>query len=311
MKYVYLALNWILGTLFMITGLASMIESPLAGLSLVILSLLLLPPVRKLAYSKTNKEIPIKIRAASIFALIVAFGVFIGQSQDKRAQEVAAQQSKEMAEKVAQIKQDNIDYFIANREQIISSANNVLAAKDFQLVITQTSKYLVSGDEELKNINSSAKIEIDKLRKSEKTKQLLAELKKVPSSEYNKNQKLYLQLVSLHPNNQAYKNKVKIYSEKIEKEKQERLAAEAREKQIEEQFSVWDGSHRNLERVIKKAMNDPDSYEHDKTVYWDRGDHLVVKTTYRGKNGFGGVVRNFVKAKVSLEGQILQVIDQT
>lgn len=58
-------------------------------------------------------------------------------------------------------------------------------------------------------------------------------------------------------------------------------------------------------------MNDPDSYEHDETVYWDRGDHLVVRTTYRGKNAFGGVVRNFVKAKVSLDGDILQILDQT
>lgn len=311
MKYVYLALNWIFGVLFLILGLVSMIESPMAGLSLLLLSLLLLPPVRKITYSKTNKEISIKIRAASIFALIVAFGVFSGQNQDKKAQEVAIQQAKEKAEKIAQIKQDNINHFSANREQIISLANSALEAKEYQSVITQTGKYLVSGDEELKGISSSAKIEIEKIRKSERTKQLLSELKKVPSSEYEKNQKLYQQLASLHPNNQTYKNKLKVYSEKIEKEKQEKLAAEARTKQIKEQFSAWDGSHRNLERVIKKAMNDPDSYEHDETVYWDRGDHLVVKTTYRGKNAFGGVVRNFLKAKVSLGGQILQILDQT
>jgi len=311
MKYVYLALNWGFGVLFLITGLVSIIESPLAGLSLVLLSLLLLPPVRKFTYTKTNKEIPIKIRAASIFALIVAFGIFVGQSQDKKSQEVAAQQAQEKAEKIAQIKQDNINHFSANRVQIISSAKSALADKEYQSVITQTTKYLVSGDEELKGINSSAKIEIEKIRKSEKTKLLLAELKKVPSSEYEKNRKLYQQLARLHPKNQTYENKVKSYSGKIEKEKQEQLAEEARKKQIEEQFSAWDGSHRNLERVIKKAMNDPDSYEHDETVYWDRGDHLVVKTTYRGKNAFGGVVRNFVKAKVSLNGQILQILDET
>jgi len=139
----------------------------------------------------------------------------------------------------------------------------------------------------------------------------LVELKKVPTSEYEKNKQLYQQLVVLHPDNQIYKNKVESYSKKIDKEKQKQLAAESRKKQIEDQFSAWDGSHRNLEKVIKKAMNDPDSYEHDETVYWDRGDHLVVKTTYRGKNAFGGVVRNFVKAKVSLSGQVLQVLDQT
>ena len=243
--------------------------------------------------------------------MIIVFGVLVGQSQDKKAQEVAAQQTKEKAEKTAQLKQDKVDHFTANKNQIILSANSALADKKYQSVISQTNKYLVSGDEDLKKINYSAKAEIGKIRKVEKTKQLLVELKKVPTSEYEKNKQLYQQLVVLHPDNQIYKNKVESYSKKIDKEKQKQLAAESRKKQIEDQFSAWDGSHRNLEKVIKKAMNDPDSYEHDETVYWDRGDHLVVKTTYRGKNAFGGVVRNFVKAKVSLSGQVLQVLDQT
>jgi hypothetical protein len=311
MKYVYLTLNWIFGVFFLIIGLVSINNSPLAGLSLVLLSLLLLPPVRKFTGSKTNKEIPTRVRAASIFALFIASGVFFGQSRDEKAQEVATQQAQEKAEKVAQIKQDNIDYFTINREQIILSASSAMVAKEYQLVITQTSKYLVSDDKELKSINSFAKIEIEKIKKSEKTNQLLAELKKIPSSEYEKNKNLYQQLVRLHPNTQAYKIKVKAYSEKFEKEKQEQLAIEARKKNIDEQFSAWDGSHRNLERVIKKAMNDPDSYEHAETVYSDREDHLVVKTTYRGKNAFGGVVKNYVKAKVSLEGQILKILDET
>ncbi len=57
-------------------------------------------------------------------------------------------------------------------------------------------------------------------------------------------------------------------------------------------------------------MNDPGSYDHDKTVYWDMGDHLVVRTTFRGKNAFGGMVINSIKAKVSLNGQVLQIIEQ-
>ncbi len=251
MKYVYLAMNWILGLLFLTMGLVSMVESPLAGLSLVLLSFLLLPPVRKFFYSKVNIQIPIRVKAVSIFALIAAYAVFLSQSENNKAQEVAAQEAeaKEKTEKTARLEQENIAYFTANKEKIVLTANSALATKEYQSVISQTSKYLMSGDEELKNINSIAKIEIEKIR--------------------------------------------------------------AREKQIEEQFSAWDGSHRNLERVIKKAMNDPDSYEHDETKYWDRGDHLIVETTYRGKNAFGGVVKNYVKAKISLDGQVLQILDQT
>jgi hypothetical protein len=34
----------------------------------------------------------------------------------------------------------------------------------------------------------------------------------------------------------------------------------ARKELIEKQFSLWDGSHKNLKDLIKRAMNDPDSH---------------------------------------------------
>lgn len=85
---------------------------------------------------------------------------------------------------------------------------------------------------------------------------------------------------------------------------------EIRKEQIEKQFSAWDGSHPGLTTLIKKTMNDPDSYKHVETVHWDKGDHLVVKTTFRGKNAFGGVVTNWVMAKVDLNGNVIEVLLQ-
>lgn len=85
---------------------------------------------------------------------------------------------------------------------------------------------------------------------------------------------------------------------------------EARVKKIQSQFSAWDGSHRTLERAIQKSMNDPDSYEHVETTYRDLGDSLIVSTTFRGKNGFGGVVKNTVVAQVDLDGNILKIISE-
>ena len=85
---------------------------------------------------------------------------------------------------------------------------------------------------------------------------------------------------------------------------------EARKQRIENLFSAWDGSLPKLERLIKKSMNDPDSYKHVETSYWDMNTHLVVKTTFRGKNGFGGVITSYVKAKVDLDGNVLEVIEQ-
>lgn len=100
-------------------------------------------------------------------------------------------------------------------------------------------------------------------------------------------------------------------AEYIAEKEKERLEEERRQRKemIEKAFSAWDGSHRNLTAYIKENMNDPKSYEHVETVYWDMGDHLIVMTTFRGKNAFGGVVKNAVKAKVSLEGEILEILD--
>lgn len=84
--------------------------------------------------------------------------------------------------------------------------------------------------------------------------------------------------------------------------------AEERTKLIEKHFSAWDGSHRGLTKLIKAGMNDPNSYEHVETSYVDKGDYLIVKTTFRGKNAFGGVVTNWVQAKVDLDGNVLEII---
>lgn len=89
-----------------------------------------------------------------------------------------------------------------------------------------------------------------------------------------------------------------------------KTAEELRTDKLAKCFSAWNGSHRNLETLVKKSMNDPDSYEHDETRYSDKGDHLIVQTTFRGKNGFGGVVKNTVIAKTALNCDVTEVISQ-
>lgn len=93
---------------------------------------------------------------------------------------------------------------------------------------------------------------------------------------------------------------------KIEQEKRE---VEQRNKLIEEQFSVWDGSHIKLTRLIKDSMNDPKSYEHVETLYWDLDDYIVVSTTFRGSNAFGAIIKNSIKAKISIDGENIEIIE--
>ncbi|MFW7523692.1 hypothetical protein ACODM8_06040 [Vibrio ostreicida] len=311
MKYISLVIVWVCGGFFLLIGLMSMIKSPLVGLPLIVISGLLLPPIRKLTYSKTNIELSPKLRGISIFVLFVAFLVLVGQQTKREEQQLVEQEIKAEAERVAQIEKANIDYYNENRKQIIESAQSAFDMKNYKLVVDENSKYLVAGDAQLQDILEEAELKVKEQQVIEKTASILAKLKQIPVSEFEKNKESYQELVALHPDNEQYQEKVSFYEEKIKIAEQEKLVAQKRKEQIEQQFSAWDGSHRNLERMIKKAMNDPDSYEHDETVYWDKGSYLIVKTVYRGKNAFGGIVRNFVKVKVSLDGQILQVLDQS
>lgn len=82
-------------------------------------------------------------------------------------------------------------------------------------------------------------------------------------------------------------------------------------------FSAWDGSYRPLEKLIKQNMNDPDSYDHSKTMYSfvlhsDKksfSPYANVSTEFRGKNAFGGVVKQIVKARVDLKTLDLKIVE--
>ena len=81
-----------------------------------------------------------------------------------------------------------------------------------------------------------------------------------------------------------------------------------REERIKKAFHPWDGAHINLERWVKKSMNDPNSYEHVETRFREAtGDSVFIIMTFRGKNAFGGVVKNTVTCWTDLDGNIISV----
>lgn len=85
---------------------------------------------------------------------------------------------------------------------------------------------------------------------------------------------------------------------------------EARKKQVQAQFSSWDGSHKGLTKYIKQSLKDPGSFEHLKTDYDDRLVNLVVTTTYRSRNAAGQIVTSTITAKIDTSGKILQVLSK-
>ena len=94
---------------------------------------------------------------------------------------------------------------------------------------------------------------------------------------------------------------------------QEQREAETQEK-VNAQFSAWDGSHRKLAAAVERVLNDPSSFEHLETktmkgTNWPKT--FIVRMEYTAKNAFGGRIRHYVLAEISVEdGQIVQVLDE-
>lgn len=74
-------------------------------------------------------------------------------------------------------------------------------------------------------------------------------------------------------------------------------------------FSSWDGSHRELVKLVKANMNDKKSFEHEETTYSTLDDYAVVIMKFREKNALGNVVLNSVKAKVSYNCKVLEIME--
>ena len=87
-----------------------------------------------------------------------------------------------------------------------------------------------------------------------------------------------------------------------------KTAEQIRADKVHSAFSGWNGAHRELEKLVKNNLNDPDSYEHIETRYNDNVDHIYVVMKYRAKNGFGGYVVETIAAKASVSGMVTEIV---
>ncbi len=78
---------------------------------------------------------------------------------------------------------------------------------------------------------------------------------------------------------------------------------------ISECISDWEGSGIELTTYIKENMNDPDSYQHIKSSHYYKNGKLYVTTEFRGKNAFGGVVKEILSVAVDFNCNVVEVYD--
>ena len=147
----------------------------------------------------------------------------------------------------------------------------------------------------------------------EQIKKLENLVRKVPVHDFDENIRLYRQLLSLHPGNKRYINKINHYEGKkraaknefIKKKRAAKNEVVNKEKAAKRRrgfhcLSSWDGAHTGVKRYIEKHMRNPDSFEHIETritpVNSEGSHELIMK--YRAQNGFGGMTVGITTASV-------------
>jgi hypothetical protein len=290
------ALKWIVGAFTIMMGLGSFGNYFLSGVLLVLVGIYILPPIQKLLENRFEILIPRYLKYVIVIGVFILAGFvkdFEQEGVDKRADQIVQQSITAVSENEF----DKAETLLNEADKLYNSDNNKASNIEDMLDKFKSENFLK------KSLVGLSEDEFGKLKQDDLNKKFLNNDKL--------NDLLILKMQKSADSRAEFIKEIeaqeRLEKERELKEKREAKAA-AREKKIEDQFSAWDGSHRKLEDFIKKNMNDPDSYEHVETVYWDRGDFLVVKTTFRGNNAFGGKVKNSVRAKVSLDGEILEIL---
>lgn len=283
MKTLRLVLAWLFGVLFILLGIINLTQTPLIGIIELLVSIALLPITYQIIYKNTQKEVSSKKKAIITTVLIVVWFIICGIEGGKEREE----QEKTF-----------ISEFNLNKKEIVSQINQLITEKKYDEAVSLADKYHSAKDQTVLELAEQARSELIKLKNQQKIDDLLNKLKDVPETKLEKQIELYYELLTLDPENSEYKTQ----NAKLQKELE-------RQKLINSQFSSWDGSHRKLEKYIKSKMNDPDSFKHVETKYIDNGsDNLIIITSFRGKNAFGGVIVNTVTATVDLDGNITSII---
>lgn len=179
-----------------------------------------------------------------------------------------------------------------NREGVISEIIELIAKGDFGLAYRKADRFREFEDAELKELASQA---WEKHRKQEE-KRIIAKLKGIPATQYQANINEYAKLAKLFPENERYKQKLSHYRGKLAAEK--KRESQEREQRLAKfgeppKQSGWDGSYFEVKQYLRKVANDPDSIDIDGcTEVYHTKNGWLVGCDYRGRNAFGGMVRN-------------------
>jgi len=326
---------WIVTVALVLLGAMVTRESWIAGLMLIAFGAVVSPFGFSRILSWLNAGDPLHWRVIIVLVALASSTYVLSEhtarvaaeaAEESRIQAIAdarAAEAKQAADAAAQLSATQA-YFAANRASVLSEFAAAVDGKNLATAKAIRDRFILAVQDPefdlILNRYVSLREDIERAE-AEKTRlakiaQLTKQLSTVGATDYDQAFTIYAQLVALEPTNKSYKQKldrfVKARDEKAAKEAAALAAATAkaeRQKKIEGQFSGWSGAHYNFERLIKQAMNDPDSYDHVETKYIDKGSFIRVFCTFRGKNAFGGMVKNTKVADFSIGGDFIREVE--
>ena len=291
-------LKWFFGISFILSGLGQLASGLIPGLLTIGLGLFLIPPILRKLEAILAREISTSAKWVIIVSTLVVLGVFIqrNESKDDHEMDLLVMQAKAL---IGKGKLDTALILIEQAKSKYHSKENAAIDLEKDIQKSESMEYVQEV------LSTMADEEFNLLHHTEFSQVYF-------ESEYLN--KRFIQLLR----DNAHKRELMIEEQRKKEEQEQLIRAKAkaevakrlRAKKIETIFSPWDGSHFALERLIKKSMNDPDSYEHIGTTYRDDVHSIFVVTKFRGTNAFGAKVLTTVTAQVDFEGNVIEVLNQ-
>ncbi|MCK4528639.1 hypothetical protein KAW18_14815 [candidate division WOR-3 bacterium] len=239
---------------------------------------------------KTDKK-KRNIGCISGIIILIVIGVTVSSVSDFFSERSEEKERAEKQKITVELAQKQGDEFLKNIDQ------------HYHNLITGYNENIQRALNELKLFDKYAKLDykdVAEYKRKIGINQLEIKAQSIPSSNASKNLNIYKQLLSLDPANPKYKQKIVFYTDKLN---QQRLQKQKEKRVYEKRIakfgkppinSAWDGSVSCVKRYLKEIAKDPDSLKFEKwgKIMHNDEDGWLVWCQYRGKNSFGGYVRN-------------------
>ena len=235
-----------------------------------------------------------RVRGLKFWGIVIAILFFVFVSA---AVKNSWDRSQAKAAKIARL-----ENFNSNPEIILTEIRALAEQKKYDQALALAKPYEASQNTELLKVIQKIEPIHQQIKNQAEEKKLLAKVKRVPAKDFRTNTKYYSQLMDLNPNKLIYKQKYDYYRALWDKQEEKREQREKKSEQLALKFGrppvVGPGlisgyNCPEIESYLQQTAHDPDSIELDKCTEVMRSKQgWLVGCVYRGRNGFGGKVRN-------------------